>query len=70
MDYDELAAADTEGRINSYGFDVGQWSRLVGRVGRNHDCKVDVESMSELAVGDFQNTILPVSMLIYADLYQ
>ena len=50
MDYDELAATDTEGSLDSYGFDVGRWSRLAGRIRRNRDRKGDVESMSELAV--------------------
>ena len=50
VDYNELAAADTEGSINSYGFDVGRWSRLVGRIRKDRDRKGDVESMSELAV--------------------
>ena len=50
VNYDELAACDTEASIDSYGFDVGVWSRLVGRIKKNHDRKGDVDSMSELAV--------------------
>ena len=50
VDYNELSAVDTEGSVDSYGFDVGQWSRLAGRIRRNRDRKGDVESMSELAV--------------------
>jgi len=46
--YAELAASDTVGSIESYGFDVGTWSRLVGRVKENGG--MDVEAMSELAV--------------------
>ena len=46
--YGELAAADTEGSIDSYGFDVGLWSRVVGRVKK--DSSMDIEKMSELAV--------------------
>jgi len=45
--YNELAATDTEGSIESYGFDVGTWARVVGRrkVG-----PIDINAMSELAV--------------------
>lgn len=50
VNYDELAACDTEASIDSYGFDVGLWSRLVGRIKKDHDRKGDVESMSNLAV--------------------
>ena len=46
--YAELAAVDTEGSLESYGFDVGTWSRLVGRV--KADGGLDIEAMSELAV--------------------
>lgn len=47
--YDELAASDTEGSIESYGFDCGRWARLVGKkVENNRDA--DIERMSELAV--------------------
>jgi len=45
--YAELAASDTVGSVESYGFDVGTWSRLVGRVKKGG---MDVEAMSELAV--------------------
>lgn len=31
IDQDELAAVDTPGSIDSYGFDCGTWSRIVGR---------------------------------------
>lgn len=47
-DYAELSAQETEGSIESYGFDVGTWSRLVGRVKENGG--IDTETMSELAV--------------------
>lgn len=50
VNYDELAACDTEASIDSYGFDVGLWSRLVGRIKKDNDRKGDVEIMSELAV--------------------
>ena len=46
--YAELAADETEGSVASYGFDVGRWSRLVGRLKENGG--MDVEAMSELAV--------------------
>lgn len=46
--YSELSAKETEGSIESYGFDVGTWSRLVGRVKDNGG--IDAETMSELAV--------------------
>lgn len=46
--YAELSAKDTEGSIESYGFDVGTWSRLVGRV--KDSGGIDTEAMSELAV--------------------
>ena len=49
LDYDELAAEDTEGSIDSYGFDVGQWARVVGRI-KKKDRDTDVQTMSELAV--------------------
>jgi len=47
-DYAELSASESEGSIESYGFDVGTWSRLVGRVKDNGG--IDTEAMSELAV--------------------
>jgi len=47
--YAELAACDTEGSIESYGFDVGIWCRLVGRV-KKEGGTMDIETMSELAV--------------------
>jgi hypothetical protein len=44
-----LAAVDTEGSINSYGFDCGLWSRLVGR--KKSTLRQDeISAMSELAV--------------------
>jgi hypothetical protein len=46
--YAELAANETEGSVESYGFDVGRWSRLVGRLKENGG--MDIEAMSELAV--------------------
>jgi ribosomal protein L11 methylase PrmA len=49
-EYAELSASETEGSLESYGFDCGRWARLVGRktagAGRDHD----IQSMSELAV--------------------
>jgi ribosomal protein L11 methylase PrmA len=48
-DYDELSADETEGSIDSYGFDVGRWSRLVGRI-KMRENGIDIEGMSELAV--------------------
>lgn len=50
VDYEELAATDTEGSIDSYGFDVGQWARLVGRIKMNDDRRSTIDNMSELAV--------------------
>jgi ribosomal protein L11 methyltransferase len=47
-DYAELSATETEASVDSYGFDVGTWSRLVGRL--NDRGNIDVEAMSELAV--------------------
>ena len=46
--YAELSADETEGSVESYGFDVGRWSRVVGRLKEN--CGMDLETMSELAV--------------------
>jgi hypothetical protein len=46
--YAELSAKETEGSIESYGFDVGTWSRLVGRV--KDTGGISTEAMSELAV--------------------
>jgi hypothetical protein len=48
--YDELSASETQGSLESYGFDCGRWARLVGRktAGAGHDR--DIETMSELAV--------------------
>mmetsp|Transcript_27854 Transcript_27854/g.39141 ORF Transcript_27854/g.39141 Transcript_27854/m.39141 type:complete len:315 (-) Transcript_27854:133-1077(-) len=45
--YAELAACDTEMCHNSYGFDVGDWARVVGKVKQEG---MDIEKMSELAV--------------------
>jgi len=46
-DYRELAAVETEGSLESYGFDVGTWARVVGRrKGR----AIDTQKMSESAV--------------------
>ena len=47
--YAELSAEETEGSIESYGFDCGTWARLVGRK-RSSDSQSDIERMSELAV--------------------
>ena len=35
--YGELLADETEGSIESYGFDVGRWARVVGRVKQTQD---------------------------------
>ena len=48
-EYAELSADETEGSIESYGFDCGRWSRVVGRK-RLSDNQSDIERMSELAV--------------------
>jgi ribosomal protein L11 methylase PrmA len=50
VDYEEMDATDIEGSIDSYGFDVGRWSRLVGRLKLNQDPKRTIDYMSELAV--------------------
>ena len=47
--YAELSAEETEGSIESYGFDCGRWARLVGRK-RSGNSQSDIERMSELAV--------------------
>jgi ribosomal protein L11 methylase PrmA len=47
--YAELCAQDTEGSLESYGFDCGCWSRLVGRKLQT-STREDIEKMSELAV--------------------
>lgn len=47
--YEELSASETEGSIESYGFDCGRWARLVGRK-RVGDNQSYVERMSDLAV--------------------
>lgn len=45
--YEELNAKDTEFSLESYGFDVGSWARVVGR---RKAGAIDIEAMSELAV--------------------
>ena len=45
--YGELSAIDTEGSVESYGFDCGTWSRVVGRLKSGG---IDSRAMSELAV--------------------
>jgi len=47
-DYEEMAAVDTVGSLESYGFDVGDWARLVGRLKSTGG--IDIETMSEGAV--------------------
>ena len=47
--YAELSAEQTQGSIESYGFDCGKWARLVGRK-KKSDNQNDIERMSELAV--------------------
>ena len=47
--YGELSADETEGSIESYGFDVGRWARVVGRVKQTQDGDA-IAAMSELAV--------------------
>jgi hypothetical protein len=44
-----LAAVDTTASLESYGFDVGEWSRLVGRK-KCTDRDDEITTMSELAV--------------------
>lgn len=47
--YAELSASDCEGSLESYGFDAGRWTRLVGKhIGG--DKSDEIERMSELAV--------------------
>ena len=48
----ELAASETEGSLDSYGFDCGSWSRLVGRKKNTGllDRDSDIAAMSESAV--------------------
>lgn len=48
--YEELAASKTVGSVDSYGFDCGEWSRLVGRKRLDVSRDEDIASMSELAV--------------------
>ena len=48
--YAELSASETEGSLESYGFDCGRWARLVGRKTEGAGRDRDIESMSELAV--------------------
>ena len=45
--YEELSASETEGSIESYGFDCGTWSRVVGKLKSG---SIDVRAMSELAI--------------------
>jgi ribosomal protein L11 methylase PrmA len=45
--YAELDAQQTEGSIESYGFDVGRWTRVVGKVKPGG---IDVRDMSEMAI--------------------
>jgi ribosomal protein L11 methylase PrmA len=47
VDQAELSATETLGSVESYGFDVGRWSRVVGR---RKVKMLDVEDMSELAI--------------------
>jgi len=47
--YAELAAQDVEFSIESYGFDVGTWSRVVGRIKMNVQ-SIDSRNFSEEAV--------------------
>lgn len=45
--YGELDAKNTEGSLESYGFDVGLWARVVGKV---KTVGINVEALSEMAV--------------------
>jgi hypothetical protein len=45
--YAELDAQQTEGSVESYGFDVGPWARVVGRIKPKG---IDIRDMSEMAV--------------------
>jgi ribosomal protein L11 methylase PrmA len=46
--YGELDAQDTVGSAESYGFDVGAWARVVGRLKKNHT--IDIAALSDMAV--------------------
>ena len=48
--YGELDASQTASSIDSYGFDCGTWSRLVGRTRTDALRSDDIATMSELAV--------------------
>ena len=52
IDTAELAAADTVGSLESYGFDVGTWARLVGRkrAAAHGNADDEIRFMSELAI--------------------
>lgn len=45
--YSELSASETEGSLESYGFDCGRWARVVGR---KRSGTLNFDSLSELAV--------------------
>lgn len=47
--YSVLSASNTKGSIESYGFDCGEWSRLVGRK-KEPSTRDDIDAMSEYAV--------------------
>ena len=49
-DYEELAAVDCQGSLESYGFDCGTWARVVGRKKPQQSRQQDVLDMSELAI--------------------
>jgi 2-polyprenyl-3-methyl-5-hydroxy-6-metoxy-1,4-benzoquinol methylase len=49
-EYKELAASDTPNSIDSYGFDCGEWCRLVGRKLSFRSMSDDIATMSDLAV--------------------
>ena len=48
--YYELASLDTQGSVDSYGFDCGSWSRLVGRKKTSSSREDHIAAMSESAV--------------------
>jgi SAM-dependent methyltransferase len=49
-DYAEMAALETPGSIDSYGFDCGVWCRLVGRKTSTQPRSDEITAMSESAV--------------------
>jgi hypothetical protein len=50
IDTTTLQSSDCPGSIASYGYDCGEWCRLVGRTKRISSTASDILSMSDLAV--------------------